>query len=437
MNDRPTHDEQDDLEGFDTYESDIQDDLPADDTISDADFQDVSDEVDADVFGDSEPAPAPKKKTNWFNIGVATCAIVVAGGLVWSKLGPQMMGGPEQTQVSMPADMTGEQLANTNAGDSQAAIAQALQPLPNPNEMPTPANAGGMLDNPEGYANLAQMPAPDTVPVKQETAVDPFAGLPAPAAPVTQVAETSAVPMPAPIASAPMPAATTTVTTSVTTPAPVAAPIAAAPVETVAPNAAPTIESQPLVAPITAQMPASVPGPVPVMVPADVTTKMDAMEARLDALDSKLSQIQTTAAAPANDDRLNAIQATLQRLEGRLDDMSSKKTAVRSVSIDNDDIAPAPVKKKAAPKKSKPKAKAAPAQWDDAYAPQAARAVPAVAGSGWQLRGAKPGSAIIAKGNDIREVVVGDSVPGLGRIGAVSNNSGRWMVQGSQATLSQ
>lgn len=432
MNDRPNQNDQDDLEGFETFEDDIQDDLPADDHISDADFQDVSDEVDADVFGDNEPAPVIKKKTNWFNIGVAVCAVLVAGGLVWSKLGPQLMGSVDQAQINVPADMTGEQLANTNAGDSQASIAQALQPLPSPDQ--SAANTGGVLDNPEGYADLAQMPAPDApVPAKVEpNVVDPFAGLPAPVAAAPAPIE-SAVPMPAPIATAPMPeqtmpapamlapVAATTVTTTVTTPAPVV------PADTIAP-AITGIEAENL-APVAA-MPAV--AAAPVAASADVTNKMNAMEARLDALDSKISQLQ----APAADGRLDAIQATLQRLEGRLDDLSSKKTSVRSVSVESNDVSePAPVKK--AVKKSKPKAKAAPVKWDDAYVPPAARSASASGNGGWQLRGAKPGSAIIVKGNDIREVMVGDSVPGLGQISAVSNNSGRWMVQGSQGTLAQ
>lgn len=57
----------------------------------------------------------------------------------------------------------------------------------------------------------------------------------------------------------------------------------------------------------------------------------------------------------------------------------------------------------------------------------------------WTLRSAKEGQAVISrKGSDtLRTVTVGATVSGIGRITAISNASGKWVVQGTQGRISQ
>jgi intracellular multiplication protein IcmG len=103
--------------------------------------------------------------------------------------------------------------------------------------------------------------------------------------------------------------------------------------------------------------------------------------------------------------------------------------------------ASAPVKKaSAAPKKSsKPKVQTS--HWDEPYSPPAQMQEVSLrqgqGSGGWELRGATSGRAIIARGSDIREVGVGETVSGLGEITGVASVNGRWVVQGTQGRLSQ
>ena len=63
-----------------------------------------------------------------------------------------------------------------------------------------------------------------------------------------------------------------------------------------------------------------------------------------------------------------------------------------------------------------------------------------VAGSGWVLKGAKPGMAWVSqKGSSkIRTVTVGQSLPGIGKIKAIVKDSiGYWAVSGTQGRISQ
>lgn len=173
MNDqRDPNDPADDLEGFDSFEEPMDDqmleDEPLDDAALDADFQDLpEDEIDADVFGEGEPAEAPaKKKTNWFNIGVAVVAIVVAGGLVWSKLGPSLLGN---ANAPAPMAINQDNLVRS-PNDANEAAQAALSPAAN-----APAVQGGLLDDPEKFSTLAQNSQPVDVPGPAHRPVGNFA----------------------------------------------------------------------------------------------------------------------------------------------------------------------------------------------------------------------------------------------------------------------
>lgn len=404
-----------DLEGFETPEEDFQETPEA--VQEDADFQDVSDELDTDVFGEEQPAEPPaKKKINWFNIGVAVVATAVAGGLIWSKLGPQIMGGGDGMVpvASAPADASPVAVPVNKAGSEAAAQAAVGSSLGGT------AVGTALLENPDQFANLSQSPAPSAAVSPAATATDPFAALGS-AAP--------ALPMPAPISGTPAPAADTA-----QKPAEQAVAAAAPQQPQAAVEAPKVVSAEPLPGPAAAESSSN---------DGALKAQVSALEQKLEALDSKISaaveQIGTAApvAAPVDDARLSSIQSALARLESRLDDLSSNRRPV-DVSVDE----PAP--KKTVKKSSKPKVAAkSQSKWDQPYSPQPSAAPAAAAQSvsagsgGWSLRGAQTGRAVIAKGADLREVAVGEVVPGLGEITGIANMGGRWVVQGTQGRLSQ
>ncbi len=458
MSDRntpPAPDEE--LDSFDTFSDDLDqndglDDVTvddarldarlADDSIDDADFQDISDDVDADVFGEGEPAPAPAKKTNWFNIGVAGIAVLVAGVLIWTKIGPQIMSdgsAPENTQQAA---------SGANTQDSNTAAQQAIQPA----GAGASVNGGGVLDNPDQYAALGTaMPAGNTggTPVASE---DPFANISAEPTANGQ----GEVPMPAPISAVPMPGtglpqptapkgATTTRTAGTLPDGTAAQPATNAQPELVQPEIVQA--GTPVLTDVTATATGDAVGN------AGLETKVLTLESRLDAMDAKLNQAVEKMQAPVDDTRLSAIQTSLERLESRLDTMNASAPAQRSaprasVREASDDVitgdgTPAPVKKRSGTAKKASKPKSTSSHWDQPYAPQGGssgslRNASASSGNGgWELRGAQPGRAIIARGGDIREVAVGDNVPGLGEVTGVASMNGNWVVQGTGGRVSQ
>lgn len=438
------NDPNNDLEGFETFDEPMDDEqMLADETMDeamDADFQDVGeDDVDADVFGEGEPEPLPaKKKTNWFNIGVAVVAITVAGGLVWSKLGPTIMGGAD----SAPMASMDNSVPSPNNDPNAAAQAALNSGLPTPN---APAQ-GGLLDDPEKFSKLAQNAPTDQGPAPQAPViVDPFAGLSNEPTKAAQAeAKSTPVPMPTPITTetAPdtnlVPAAPVTPVenAAVTTPLPTP-PLATTPSEPVA-----------VVQTTETVMPAPVDDTSATVLPnvastdnSAVDAKMSAMEERLNQMDAKIDTAveKITNAAPVDAGALASIQTSLERLEQRLDNMGNTRSASAPRAASNDDYAePAPVRKKTVKKASKPKAQAT-AQ-DEPYSPRTQAvniSAPATNSTGWELRGATSGRAIIARGNDIREVGVGETVPGLGEVMGVAQVNGAWVVQGSNGRLSQ
>jgi len=407
MADNKTNDQE--LEGFenpdDVYAGAEDDGAAMGDDIDDAEFQDMADALNEDVFEeDTPPAAKPKKGVSWFNIVIAVIAIAGAGGLIVMKLAPQLLGGAA-TDVSAPV------VAETTVQSPESAAQEALAPIPAPAQ-------GGMLDNPDAFAQLTQDAVPAPALAAAEPIPDPFAAMD------NNSAAAPEVPMPAPIT---------------------AEPVAPTQIE-VAEEAAPALETMP--APVMAE-------PVSTAIPAannvqvnELTGRVDTLSSRMDSIESKLDAALAAAAnntraasAPADDSRFDAIQNTLARLESRLDDLSSSARAKVREVVSGDEDRPAPVKKA---KKSIPaKAKSNAGQWDDAYKPSGA--TPAVASapsisssSAWTLRGAQPGQAIIGGQNgDIRQVGLGDTVPGIGQVTGIAPINGRWVVQGTQGRISQ
>jgi len=444
-NDIDTTDE--DLDGFEPMESAFDEapetDAGAEEHVDDADFQDISDDIDADVFGEGQPADeAPKKKgPNWFNIGVAFVAVLVAGGLIFMKLAPSLLGGSGNNAETPPAAAAGTDagVTNTEAG-ANAAAQQALQPQ-------TQAVTGpGLLNNPDQYATLNQVPAGSVVEAKTAPESDPFASLggaaaPAPATTPEQAPTSAIVPMPNPISGSGEAAPDTS---SITKDAAAATP-ATTPAATNA--GAAVLDAAPVVG--------SAPAASNNATTAELKAQVSALQQKFEDLDSKVSSAvekigtATGSATPVDDARLSTIQTTLERLETRLDDLSSKRTttAVSTPRAATYDDAGPVIVRKASVKKAGRSNTTSNSKWDEPYTPSGARpaaltesakAAPSAAGTGgWELRGAQNGRAIIAKAGDMREVGVGDNVPGLGEVMGIATMNGRWVVQGSKGRVSQ
>lgn len=135
--------------------------------------------------------------------------------------------------------------------------------------------------------------------------------------------------------------------------------------------------------------------PVAMAEPADVSQKLDAILNRLDAMETRIANI-----------------------EG-----GEQKKEVVSVQ----------------PKEEKPKpvVKAAPKKVDSK--PAVTKKKTSSKSVVWELRAAQPGKAWVSqKGKrDMKPVVVGDSLSGIGRIQGIDLVNGRWVVRGSGGTIKQ
>lgn len=490
MNDKPTFDQDEELQDFGTPDdmqdfSDYSDDTLAEDDVqaNDAEFYDLDGLDDADVFEDTNavPAAASKKKPNWFNIGVAGVAILVAGGLILSKLLPSMGAGHSGNTmvVSQPA-------VQQEGQSSEVSVQAALAPL-QVDAIPM----GGLLDNPDAFSNLAQSAmAPDNV--KPDVDNDPFAALSGPIhdAPVsdTQVGDVSdGLPMPSPISSeaeevvisGALPAVnapvqddfwsgfdSSVVTTPVTPVNPdvadvaVAAPVAQVQAVQPAQSAQPTQPAQPVavaIAPVVNTAPvaakttaAEVSAPVVAPVDSNLRAEVVTLNERLNSLESKIDSalsaaakiqtqsVQTTQAVAGEGVDLKRIESAISRLESRIDELGQaprQNNVQVSVPARVAEEPSKTTKAASAPKVTKastPKATSRQKAEDAPYKPKAQAA------SSWRLRGAQPGLAIIAQENgNVREVRAGDFVPGLGEITGVAQMNGKWVVQGTQGRISQ
>lgn len=483
MNDQSRYDQDQELHDFDASDdvqdfADFADDAELEDDVqaNDAEYFDIDGLDDADVFEEtSAPVAATnKKKPNWFNIGIAGVAILVAGGLVLSKLLPSM--GDSGANTMMAVSQTAG-VANDGAQNSEASVQAAL--MPNASGVNT---MGGLLDNPDAFSELAHgaNSAPPAAPTIDD---DPFLALsqkPVAAPEVQQDAAAEALPMPSPISTGVEEVIVTGALPSVDTPAqdefwsgfdgsaapaPVNAAQNPAPIQVEPPQVAEMQVQVTESAPITqvtppAAVPSAITPPANVAVSAPVQVsgnqadpklraEVETLNARLNSLENKIdsalaaaAQVQTQVSKGTDTETSNLkdIENALSRLENRIDDLASApkaapaKAKVTQTFEDQPAPAAAPkaVAKKAPAKAAAPKAAVRAKVEDAPYKASAAQA------SSWRLRGAQPGLAIIAQDNgNVREVRAGDFVPGLGEITGVAQMNGKWVVQGTQGRISQ
>lgn len=105
----------------------------------------------------------------------------------------------------------------------------------------------------------------------------------------------------------------------------------------------------------------------------------------------------------------------------------SAAAAARKAASARAEQTPAPVKK--APAKTA----------STSSAPKKAPSAEPAKSARWELRAAQPGRAWVSKpgARDMQSVTVGETLPGIGRVTAISYVNGRWTVQGTQGAVAQ
>lgn len=411
------------------------------DPIDDADFESLGD----DTAFDNDPSDVPpeaiqedqsKKSSSMFTFIVIGAAVVIGGALIATQMLPSLLGGGDEAPAMVQNDTQTQQ---PQADPSQQAAQQAVQPQ-NGQQPVTPD--GGLLQNPDQLASLSanstSLAINDT---QSETDKNVFSALNN-----GQPSVGGEVPMPAPIsaesAQSPWPPLENQppVTAEALPGMPVgnAAPVNTAPVETVMPAQPDTA------APLADMSVAAASAPSGLQAQVDtLSRRLDEMNTKLDAAVQKVEQ----ASAAGNGAAMTSIQETLVRLEKRLDDMASSRSSVRQASVSQEEAAPvrrstsSTKKAKSARKSSASSTRAASSEWDAPYNPGRSHSTASASASrgGWELRGAQPGSALIAKSgsDDIREVAVGDTLSGIGRVTGITSEGGNWVVQGTSGRISQ
>lgn len=197
----------------------------------------------------------------------------------------------------------------------------------------------------------------------------------------------------------------------------------------------------------------------------ELTQQLETMKQTQDQLNQKLQA--ATATPPSMDESSKAAQQALvdriAQLEQRLSSAPSASTSVASASVDTPSGKTARKSKRSAQpvtdqpasdmttrnskkasvdfmaaKKTKrakrrSSVEANSTSGTEGYAPMNSRPF-----QGWILRSAQPGSAWLSQGatsSDLRRVVPGDKVQGLGTVTAIRQVAGRWIVEGTQGAV--
>lgn len=162
--------------------------------------------------------------------------------------------------------------------------------------------------------------------------------------------------------------------------------------------------------------------------------KIEQLESQIDQLERKLGDRLDSA-----DSKMSDISTTLAALNTKIDALGSRPAPVveRAPAVSAAPAATAPA--------TKPAIKSLIPAEPETVAPArtsttpAATATPSRSSVSWELRFAQPGKAMLAEkgASDFRTVEVGDTLPGLGKITLIDQVGGRWIVRGTQGTVSQ
>ncbi len=189
---------------------------------------------------------------------------------------------------------------------------------------------------------------------------------------------------------------------------------------------------------------------VPVMVPEkpDTAIVVEDLQGKIEDVPDKVIEPEVVSESIQS----TSLNEKLDRIIQRLDDMELKINDLQTASIEKTEntIVNIDVPKQSAPKKTadkkadveKESAIEAP-QNEEIAQPKAAVAKKitkkAPARVTWELRAAQPGKAWVSKKGqrDMRPVVVGDKLSGIGRIQNILYSNGKWTVQGASGKITQ
>lgn len=337
--------------------------------LADDDFAD-DEGWDEDAYeGDALPeedegAAKPARKKSKSNLFIILGGVAVALVVLYVKLGSAPPA--QQTAVSPPPAM--EQQASSSAPQpADAAVPPPLPPggqQPQQGQVPDNRFGAGFLKNPESFQEVEKIRENmqfedyvegDTEIVPQNNAPSPdrAAGLQEPLTPLPPGMENSPVSSPAPAAS--------------------------------------EAHQEP-------------------------RPDMEALNARLADLSSRMDQIETALEALAvpsiNPQDVANLHTAVDRLSGRIEDLEKKPAPQQPAATQS-------VARRAESGET-PKKKRLP--------------VPS-----WVLKSAQPGRAIVSRTgeSEVYSVAVGDSLEGIGRINSVTLENGRWIVHGTKGTIAQ
>lgn len=219
--------------------------------------------------------------------------------------------------------------------------------------------------------------------------------------------------------------------------------------------ASPGVPAMVPVAPAPTIAPTAVPAAAPTAVPMPVTAsaggdhrieelnaRIDSLQKALDQATQQLSQVSNMVAATASpgaaappatrdmQERLDKLEQQLAELQhgGAAPALSAPPSSAEVLSAENSAPAPKPAKSHLSRHKAihrvahKPVRKAPEAKPE----PQ------------WVLRAATPGQAWVASSatsRDLKQLQVGDQLAGIGRVTAIQQQDGNWVVQGTKGKI--
>ncbi len=159
----------------------------------------------------------------------------------------------------------------------------------------------------------------------------------------------------------------------------------------------------------------------------DLQTFKADITARLDQIQSALNNNSGNQNNDVSSD-LADIKNSINQLSGRMNEIEAKVKTISTSEVSK----PARSEPSEGPKPLVPVTKA------EKPSPAAAEK-PAVKASTWEIRAIQVGKAVIAKkgGSETRNIVVGDSVPGLGTIKDITYKNGGWIIDGSSGSVKQ
>lgn len=379
----------------DEFGNDIE---PGEDSFAEEEDWDSYDEQGEDV-ADDQPAPQSGKKSGNFNKIVIGLALLAGVGVLFFQLSQGPTSAPAPGPVTAPAPVAS---------------------IPAPASPPTPDVAtptGGFLTSPENMAALEQ----DIAKTYSNTEVAEFDETDTGA---VQSAENAVAP--------PMPTAMTQ-----SEPSGMDDLAPAEPAVPVVPQGAEQGIRMPNAADVLIKPPAeqgtavaAVPAPAvsaPVTAPSsEIISKIDLVLARLDQLEGDVKMLKARE-EPVSAATIDGLKASLAALEKKVNAAEKARPSATKPAPEEGESRP--------PKPQILGASPAPAESKPAASPKTAPK----AAIQWVLKGAQPGRAMVSRPgeSEMRNVAVGDTLPGIGRITGISYQDGRWLVQGTEGRITQ